>query len=82
MNWLNRLERRFGRYAIRNLPLYIVIMYAVGAVLNIMSGNTIYYTYLSLNPYMILHGQPWRLVTFLIAAPTTSIIFLLFVLLF
>ena len=82
MNWLNRLERRFGRYAIRNLPLYIVIMYAVGAVLNIMSGNTIYYTYLSLNPYMILHGQPWRVVTFLIAAPTTSIIFLLFVLLF
>ena len=82
MNWLNRLERRFGRYAIRNLPLYIVIMYAVGAVLNIVSDYTFYYSYLSLNPYMILHGQPWRIVTFLIAAPTTSILFLVFVLLF
>ena len=82
MNWLNRLERRFGKYAIRNLPLYIVIMYAVGSVLNLISRGEFYYTWLSLNPYLITHGQPWRIVTFLIAAPTTSIIFLIFVLLF
>ena len=82
MNWLSRLERKWGRYAIRNLPLYIVIMYAVGAVLNLVSVGYIYFEYLSLNPYMILHGQPWRLITFLIAAPTTNVIFLIFVLLF
>lgn len=82
MNWLYRLERKFGKYAITNLPLYIVMLYAVGAVLNIMSRGTFYYQYLSLNPYLILHGQPWRIVTFLVAAPTTNIIFLVFVLLF
>ena len=82
MNWLGRLERKWGRYAIRNLPLYIVIMYAAGAILNLISGGYIYFNYLSLNPYMILHGQPWRLLTFLIAAPTTNPIFLIFVLLF
>ncbi len=82
MNWLTRLEKKYGRYAIRNLPLYIVIMYAVGAVLNLISGGRIYFEYLSLNPYMILHGQPWRVITFLMAAPTTNIIFLVFVLLF
>ena len=32
MNWLDKLERKFGRYAIRNLPLYIVMLYAIGAV--------------------------------------------------
>ncbi|MCD8018664.1 MAG: hypothetical protein LUF92_03510 [Clostridiales bacterium] len=83
MNWLNRLERKFGRYAIKNLPLYIVIMYAIGAVLDLMSNGTFYYNYLSLNPFMILHyRQFWRIFTFLIASPSTSIIFLIFVLLF
>lgn len=82
MNWLYRLERKFGRYAIVNLPLYIVLLYAVGAALDILSQGTFYYVYLSLNPYMILHGQVWRLVTFLVATPSTNIIFLVFVLLF
>ncbi len=82
MNWLYRLERRFGRYAIRNLPLYIVVLYAVGVILNLMSNGSFYYSYLSLNPYMILHGQPWRIVSFLIASPNTNLIFLIFVLLF
>lgn len=51
MNWLDKLERKFGRYAIRNLPLYIVMLYAIGAVLNIMTKGSYYY-YVALNPYM------------------------------
>ena len=82
MNWLYRLERKFGKYAITNLPLYIVALYAIGAAFNIMSRGTFYYQYLSLNPYLVLHGQVWRIFTFLIAAPTSNIIFLVFVLLF
>ena len=81
MNCLDRLERKFGRYAIHNLPLYIVILYAVGAVLNIAT-NGAYYNYLCLNPYLVLHGEIWRIVGFLIAPPDASIIFLIFVLLF
>ncbi len=85
MNWLSKLERKYGRYAIQNLPLVIVILYIIGAALNLMSrasGVDFYNSVLSLNPYMVLHGQPWRIVTFLMAAPTTSLIFLIFVLLF
>ena len=33
MNWINKLERKFGRYAIRNLMFYIMILYGVGFVL-------------------------------------------------
>ncbi|MDO4977434.1 MAG: hypothetical protein Q4E53_09260 [Eubacteriales bacterium] len=81
-NWLYRLEAKYGRYAIRNLPLYIVGMYVIGFALNMMTQGRIYYEYLSLNPYMILHGQPWRVVTFLLAVPSTSIIYLIFAVLF
>lgn len=82
MNWLNKLERKFGRYAIQNLPMYIAAMYAIGAALDLISNGTFYYQYLALNPFLIMHGQVWRVVTFLIAAPSTNIIFLIFVILF
>ena len=80
MNWLSRLERRFGKYASANLPLYIVILYAIGVVMNLVSDS--FYLSFSLNPYMVLHGEIWRLVTFLVATPSENIIFLIFVLLF
>ncbi|MCI6857941.1 MAG: hypothetical protein MR867_01420 [Eubacterium sp.] len=81
MNWLDRLERKYGRYAIRNLPLYIVVLYAVGAVLDIISRGA-FYNLVALNPYLVLHGQIWRIFGFLITPPSTSIIFIIFVLLF
>lgn len=80
MNWLNKLERKYGRYAIPNLPLYIVILYGIGTIMNLFS-KSFYYNF-SLNPYMVLHGQPWRIVTFLVTTPETNIIFLIFVLMF
>ncbi len=76
---LTRLERRFGRFAIPGLMRYVCILYIVGLVLNFFAPN-IYYSYLSLNPYYILHGQIWRLVTFLVQSPNDSIIFFIFTL--
>ena len=35
-----------------------------------------------MNPYLILHGQVWRIVTFLLIGPETNLIFVIFVLLF
>ena len=81
MNWLNKLERKFGRYAIRNLPLYIVMLYAIGAVLNILTKGSYYY-YVALNPYMILHGQIWRLVSWVLIPPSGLDIFTIIMLLF
>ena len=37
MNWISRLERRFGRFAIPNLMYVIIILYAVGFLLNILN---------------------------------------------
>ena len=62
MNWINKLERKFERYAIHNLMHYIIILYAVGFVLNLIAPG-FYMEYLSLNANAILHGQIWRIVT-------------------
>lgn len=33
MQWINKLERKFGKYAIKNLIVYILGAYAIGYVL-------------------------------------------------
>lgn len=63
--FLNKLERKYGRYAIPDLTRYIIVLYCAGAVLGIISPM-IYYNFLSLNFNAIFHGQVWRLFTYLI----------------
>ena len=77
MNWLNKLERKFGRYAIPNLMIYIVALYVTGYVLN-MINPSFYMEYLSLNAQAILHGQVWRILTFIIQPPSGNLIWLFF----
>lgn len=62
---MNKMERKFGRYAIPNLMYYIVILYAVGVLVQMMAP-AIYIQYLMLDARAILHGQIWRVVTFMI----------------
>ena len=84
MKWLNKMERKFGKYAIPNLMFYIVILYAVGFILELMSAalniDSFYKWYLSLDMEAILHGQIWRLVTFIIQPPNASWWFMIFAL--
>lgn len=35
---MNKMERKFGRYAIPNLMYYIVILYAVGVLVQMSTG--------------------------------------------
>ena len=53
MNWLDKLERKFGRYAIHNLMYYIIILYAVGFVFQ-MINPSFYYNYLRDRSYHCL----------------------------
>ena len=56
MNFMNKMERKFGRYAIPNLMYYIVILYAVGVLVQMMAP-AFYIQYLMLDARAILHGQ-------------------------
>lgn len=74
MKFLNKLERKFGKYAIPNLAIYMVSLMIAGWVLSLID-STFYYNYLALDVAMVLKGQVWRIVTFLLAPPDTSAIF-------
>ncbi|WP_099469937.1 rhomboid family intramembrane serine protease [Konateibacter massiliensis] len=74
MNFLNKLERKYGKYAIHNLMYYIIILYGIGTVLDIVAPG-LYLQYLALDVRAVLHGQVWRLLTFLIQAPSGGLLF-------
>ena len=46
MKFLNKLERKFGRYAISRLTMYIIATYILGYVLEFTAGNLTQYLYL------------------------------------
>ena len=77
MNWFDKLERKYGRYAIKNLMYYIIALYTFGFILEVFFPN-VYDAYLSLNAQAILHGQIWRIVTFIIQPPSTSFFWIFF----
>ena len=67
MNWLNKMERKFGKYAIHNLTLYLIICYVVGYIIWYTVPNMI--LYLTLDPSLILKGQVWRIVSWVLIPP-------------
>lgn len=70
---MSSFEKKFGKYAIRNLSLVLVICYAIGYMIEMMMPALL--DYLTLNPYAILHGQVWRLVSWILIPPGESNIF-------
>ena len=79
MSWLSKLERKWGKYAIPNITLYLIICYAFGYVIELF--NSSFLNYLTLNPYAILHGQVWRLLTWIVVPPEGLDLFTLVMLL-
>ncbi|MEG0368548.1 MAG: rhomboid family intramembrane serine protease [Hungatella sp.] len=72
MSFLNKMERKFGRYAVHNLMYYIIMIYFAGIAIQLVSPM-IYWKYLSLDAGAILHGQIWRIVTFIIYPPISGV---------
>ena len=62
-SWLNKLERRLGKYAPHNLTLWIVGLSGLVYVLSYASPA--FLDLLVLDPEAVAHGEVWRLVTFL-----------------
>ena len=76
----SNFERKFSRYAISNLSLYLVIGYAIGyAIYYLIPGL---YEYITFDPYLILHGQIWRIVTWVVTMPETLGLFTIIMLFF
>ena len=71
IQWLNKMERKFGKYAIPDLTRYVVGAYCLGALLEMLTNFgiipfDIYYNWLCLDMSKVAHGQVWRLFTYLL----------------
>ena len=70
MKFIDKMERKYGRFGIRNLTVYIVICYVIGYMLLMTNSNLL--SWFSLEPKYIMQGQIWRLVTWVIYPPSNS----------
>lgn len=84
MNWLDKLERRLGRFAIPNLISYIIVTNAIIlALYNLMPSVGIsVIDKLSFVPRYVLQGEIWRFITFIFIPPTLELFWGIFALLF
>lgn len=80
MSFLDKMERKFGRYAIQNLSLYMIITYVAGYVIQSFAPAML--GYLTLEPALILRGQVWRLVSWILIPPYELDIFTIITLYF
>ncbi len=77
---LNKLERKLGRHAIPNLILWLLAGYAIGFTLVYTAPEVL--SLMTLEPYYILRGQVWRLITWVLMPPDTSLLFAVIMMLF
>jgi membrane associated rhomboid family serine protease len=80
MRWIDRLERRFGDWAIPQFPLFIVLANAAVYILSYL--KPMFATRLYLDPAAIAQGEYWRLFTFLFVPPANITPFWLVIWLF
>jgi hypothetical protein len=80
MNLIKKLEKKFGRYAVNNLVVYILAAYAIGYVLEMF--NPTIYSMLLLDPELIFKGQVWRIFTWICTTPQEFGIFIIFMFMF
>lgn len=71
--WIDKLERKFNRIGIPKLMLYIVIGTAVVFLFDYMllmqGGGVTLSSMLQFNRELILSGQVWRIITFVLVPP-------------
>ena len=82
MQWLNKLERKYRKYAIKNLIVYIIAFNALIYILDLVAPAGLSIDSLVLYRDLVLQGELWRLITYIFIPPSTSPLWIIFVLYF
>lgn len=77
---MSKFERKFGKYAIQNLTTMLIACYAVGYMIQLINSDFLFY--LTLDPWQILHGQIWRLFTWIVVPPSVGNLFTTLIMLY
>jgi len=80
MDIISKWERKYGKYALKNLPIILIACYGFGYLIKL--ANPTFVNYLTLNPYLLVRGQVWRLITWMLIPPQESNVFFVFIMLF
>ncbi len=81
--FLNKVEKRAGRYAIPQLTKWMILTYIVGYVLFFLQYLHIYIiNWIYFSPELIIHGQIWRLFTWVLMPPSAPSLWTIIMLLF
>jgi len=74
LSFLNKLERKFGKYAIHNIIIYLLYISVAFFIVMLLVPNA--WSLLALDPVRVLRGELWRLITFIFIpiTPTGSIL--------
>jgi hypothetical protein len=81
MSPLARLDRKFGRYAVPNLTIFLIAGQVLAYIANSIPADGPRATVLEnirLMPDKVMQGEWWRLLTFLFDPPVTNIFFAFF----
>ncbi len=70
MNFLDKLQRKFGKYAISNIITYLLYISVVFFALMLISPGAFNYLYLDFNK--VFSGEVWRIITFIFLAIVPS----------
>ena len=78
MSFLDKMERKFGKYCIKGLMRYIVFGQAIVYILTIAQPEVRYF--LTFEPRAIMNGELWRIITFMFIPINVSPIWIVFIL--
>lgn len=67
MDFLTKLERKYGKFAIPNLTVILIGGFILGYMIMIMQPEALYL--INLNPAKIMQGQIYRLITWIVMPP-------------
>lgn len=73
MNFLYKLEKKFGKFAIPNLMMYILFGQAIVFLITNLINPALYYNFM-FDWSAIMQGEIWRLFTFIFIPDTSSIL--------
>ncbi len=80
MDFLTKLERKFGKFAIPNLTLILIGGFVLGYLIEIFMPEGL--QLLAMNPEKIMHGQIYRLITWVVVPPSSASILVIITLMF
>ena len=72
MIYIDHFCRKHPNFGIQNLMKYVCIANVVFWLLGVV--NPVLLSYLRFDPYLVLHGQVWRIITFALYPPSTGML--------